>query len=304
MNPGKQIGILNGLQGMKINVIGATGNLGSLVINSLLAQGANPSDLIASVRTPAKADGLRALGIEVRRADYDDYESLVTAFQGTDVLLLIPTFAAPEPRVIQHGNAIRAAEAAGVKRTVFSSVATASPESLFKVAPFILYAESRLRLSKMEWTILRNNMYMDSMLGWLPRFMEEGQIPYPLKEGRIAFIMRKDLGRATAACLMGEGHEGKIYELTGPEALSMPELAKVLSEVTGKEIKFGQPSETDYVHFSHADNASEAMLDTMLSIYRAAEVGEWGNATDDVFRLTGKKALSVSEVANQKVSGK
>lgn len=288
---------------MKINVIGATGNLGRLVIDSLIQQGADPADLIASVRTPSKATALKELGVEVRRADYDDYESLVAAFQGTDVLLLIPTFAAPEPRVIQHGNAVNAAEAAGVKRIVFSSVATATPESLFRVAPFILYAESKLRLSKVDWTILRNNMYMDSMLGWLPRFEEEGQIPYPLKEGRIAFVMREDLGRATAACLMGEGHEGKIYELTGPEALSMPELAGLLSEVTGKEIRFERPSEADYVHFSHADNASEAMLDTMLSIYRAAEAGEWGNATDDVFRLTGQKALSVREVASQKVAG-
>lgn len=289
---------------MKINVIGASGNLGRLVINSLLDQGASPSDLIASVRTPSKAAFLSEAGIEVRRADYDDYESLGSAFKGTDVLLLIPTFASPEPRVIQHGNAVRAADEAGVGRIVFSSVSASSPESLFRVAPFLLYAESKVRQSKAVWTILRNNMYMDSMLGWLPRFEKEGWLPYPLKEGRIAFVTREDLARATAASLLGEGHAGKIYELTGPEALSMPELAKVLSEVTGKEISFDYPSEDDYIRFSNADGASEGMIATMLSIYRAAEAGEWGNATDHVYQLTGQPARSVREVATQKIAGR
>ena len=287
---------------MKINVIGATGNLGRLIMEELLKQGAAPSDLIASVRTPEKAAFLAEQGIEVRRANYDDYESLEAAFQGTDVLLLIPSFAAAEPRVVQHGNAVHAAEAAGVKRLVFAGVSTATTESLFRIAPFILYAESKIRQSRMEWTLLRNNMYMESMLGWLPRFRKEGILPYPLKVGKIAFVTRVDLARATAACLLGDGHAGKIYELSGPEALSMPELAEALSEVTGDTIVFKEPSEAEYVTFSHADGASEGMLATMLSIYRAAEAGEWSLVTDHIQELTGQVPRSVRDIAREMLS--
>ena len=124
-------------------------------------------------------------------------------------------------------------------------------------------------------------------------------LPYPLKEGKIAFVTRADLARATAACLLGDGHAGKIYELSGPEALSMPELAKVLSEVTGDAIAFNQPSEAEYVTFSHADGASEGMLAMLLSIYRAAETGEWSRVTDHIQELTGQAARSVRAVAEE-----
>lgn len=288
---------------MKINIIGATGRLGSKVIEALLERGVGPSDLIASVRTPEKAAGHAERGLEVRRADYDDYDSLEEAFQGTDVLLLIPSTAAVEPRIQQHANAVRAAKAAGVGRIVFAGVATASPESLFEVAPFILYAESKIRLSGIPWTLLRNNMYMESMLGWLKRFKEEGKLPYPLKEGRIAFVAYQDLAHATAAACMSKGAEGKIYELTGPDAPSMPELAALLSEETGADIRFEYPSEQDYLQFSKMDKASPVMLQILLSIYRAAEAGEWGNVTGHVEELTGRAPISIREMVREMERG-
>ena len=289
---------------MRINVIAATGRLGGKVVEALLEMGLAPENIIASVRTPSKADGLAAQGIEVRRADYDDYESLETAFAGTDVLLLIPSTAAVEPRVAQFGNAVRAAKAAGVGRIVFAGVYTATPESLFQVAPFILYAESKIRQSGLEWTLVRANMYMESMLGWLGRFVEEGRLPYPLREGRIAFVAYGDLGRSIAAVLKGNGMHGKIFELSGPEAPSMAELAQVLSEETKELIRFDFPSEQDYLAFSKMDKASPALLDILLSMYRSAEAGEWSRVTDHVEQLTGRKPTSIREMAREMWKGR
>ena len=147
---------------MKINVMGASGQLGQKVMAVLLEQGAAPEDLIASVRTLEKAANLKEAGIEVRCADYEKPESLVKAFAGTDVLHLIPSVANVEPRILQHCNAVEAAQQAGVKRMAFSSLSSAGfPDSRFVITPFMQYAEMKLRQSGMAWTILRDNMYLD-----------------------------------------------------------------------------------------------------------------------------------------------
>jgi len=277
---------------MKINVMGATGHLGRKVMQALLDGGAQPEDLIASVRTPAKAGDLAERGITVRRADYEDGQTMQKAFRGSEVLLLIPTTAAVEPRILQHARALDAAAAAGVKRVVFSSVTSAVPDSRFLISPFLLYAESKLRLSGMDWTILRNGMYLDPVAEWMPELVEMGTLPYPVKHGRIAYISRDDLARATAGALLNSGHSEKIYALTGPYALSMPELAAAISRATGHEVRFEGATEAEYAEACRtgAEALPEHFIQVLTSIYRAVDNHEFGTATDHVERLSGTPA--------------
>ena len=277
---------------MKIQVVGASGHLGRKVMLALLEQGAGPGDLIAGVRTPEKAANLERRGVIVRRADYDDPASLTAAFQDTDVLLLIPTLAPVEPRILQHGRALAAAGEAGVKRILFSSFVTAVPHSRFLVSPFMLYAESKLRVSGLDWTILRNGMYLDPIADWIPELVEMGHLPYPVRQGRVAYISRDDLARATASACLESGHSGKVYELTGSGALSMPDLAGMLSRVTGKTIRFDGVTEAEYAEVCRKgrEQVPEMMIPVLTSLYRAVDNHEFAAVTHDVELLTGAPA--------------
>ena len=278
---------------MKINVLGATGQLGRKVVQALLDGGAAPEDLIASARSPEKASDLAERGVDVRRADYDEPDTLREAFRDTDVLLLIPTSVPVEPRVLQHAHALEAAREAGVRRVAFASISAAEPTSVFLVAPFILYAESKLRLSGMEWTILRTGMYLDPVAEWAPALLEMGRLPYPVAEGRVAYIARDDLASSLAAACLNAGHAGKLYELTGPEALSMPEMAQALSEATGRSITYDQVTEEAYAESCRADGVPEPLVEVLVSMYRAVDNGEFERVTGDVERLTGRPAQTV-----------
>jgi NAD(P)H dehydrogenase (quinone) len=211
------------------------------------------------------------------------------AFQDTDVLLLIPTLAPVEHRVQQFFQALEAAKAAGVKRVVFSSFATAVPESKFYVSPFYMYAESKLRLSGLEWTILRNGMYLDPIADWIPELVEMGRLPYPVKEGKTAYISREDLARATAAACLDSGHSEKVYELTGAEALSMPRLAEIISKVTGKPVRFDCITDDEFAQVCREGNEDvpEPMIAILTSLYHAVDNKEFERVTDHVELLTG-----------------
>ncbi|QDV07817.1 Quinone oxidoreductase 2 [Planctomycetes bacterium Poly30] len=278
---------------MTINVLGASGQLGRHVVQALLDQGAAPGDLSASVRSPDNASGLAARGVAVRHADYDAPDTLREAFQGTDILLLIPTSAPVEPRILQHAHALQAAREAGVRRVVFVSVSAAEPTSLFSVAPFLLYAESALRQSGMEWTILRTGMYLDPVAEWAPTLVETSRLPYPVARGRVAYITREDIARALAAACLTTDHAGTLYELTGPEAVSMPELAQALSHATGAPIAYEHVTEEAYAESCRADGVPEPLVEVLVTMYRAVDNGEFGRVTGDVEALTGRPAQTV-----------
>lgn len=277
---------------MAVNIMGAGGQLGRKVLQALLDQGARPGDIVASAHSPSKIDDFSRRGINVKEADYDDPASLTEAFAGSEVLLLIPSIAPVEHRVRQHGNAVEAAAAAGVKRVLFASLATAIPTSRFSVSPFFLYAEAKLRLSGLDWTILRNNMYLDPVADWIPELVEMGRLPYPVKSGRVAYVCRDDLARAVAAACLNSGHSNKIYELTGPEALSMPRLAEIISRAAGAPVRFDSISEDEYAEICRQGNEEvpEVLIQMLITLYRAVDNNEFANATDHVESLTGRPA--------------
>ncbi len=274
---------------MKINVMAAGGQLGQEVLQALLDQNVLPEDIIASVRTPAKMQDWAAKGIQVRKADYDVFETMIAAFQDTEILLLIPSIVPVEPRVQQHGSAVNAARAAGVKRILFSSLTTAIPESRFFVSPFLLYAESKIRVNPMDWTLLRNTMYLDPVADWMPELVEMGRLPYPVKSGKVAYTSRNMIAQATAMACIQSGHSHKIYELTGNQALSMEEMAELIAKVTGTPIRFDSITDQEYVDICRTghEEVPEYLIEILTSIYWAVDNGEFARATDHIERLTG-----------------
>lgn len=280
---------------MMVEVLAATGQLGSRVVRSLLDRGACPSEVVAAARAPERARHFEDLGVAVRRADYDRPDTLAAAFRGIEVLMLIPSMAGVEPRIAQHAAILDAARTAGVRRIVLTSFSAARPVSKFEMAPYLLYAESKLRLSGLEWTILRNGMYLDPVADWAPALAELGRLPYPVARGRVAYISRDDIARATAAACLNPACAGRVYELTGAAAVSMPELAAALSAATGRPVRFDRVTEDGFSAACRADEVPEALIRILVTMYRAVENGEFECVSRDVEVLTGEPPQPVAD---------
>jgi len=224
-------------------VTGASGHLGQLVINNLLEIHKIPaSKIIATTRKPETLAALKAKGVDVRAADFDDTDNLVKAFKGATRLLLISTDAMDRPghRLQQHKNAIAAAEKAGVEHVLYTSMP--KPEtSAVLFAPDHLGTEKALAASGLKgWTVLRNNWYFENLFYSLPSAIKSGTWYTAAGEGKIAHIAREDLARAAAAALASDQGGKNIYTLTGAQEFTTGEIAKLVSDAVGKPISVVQ----------------------------------------------------------------
>jgi NAD(P)H dehydrogenase (quinone) len=277
---------------MKINIMAATSRLGQRIIDELLKSGVPSDRIIASVRDLKKAQFLADKGIALRLADYENKQTLLEAFKDTDVLLLIPTLAHVEDRIRQHYNAIQAAKQTQVQRVVFAGFMTASVDSKFAVAPFMLYAESKLRVSGLDWTIVRNGRYLEEVSMSVPEMLETGVWEVPINKGHIAYISRDDLARGIAVVCMDERHSHKTYTLTGLKAYGMEELTETIRKITGKSIEYRPISIEEWIQRSLEKGMEEEWAELIASLYRAIENGEFELVTNHVEELTGRRPES------------
>lgn len=219
-----------------IAVTGATGHLGRLVVEDLIERGVAPSEIVAAVRSPEKAADLAARGVIVREADYTKPDTLETAFEGVDRLLLVSSSEVGQ-RLGHHTNVIEAAQQAGVGLLVYTSLAFADTSPMM-LATEHKATEALIRESGLPFVILRNGWYTENYTGTLGQTLESGVIVGSAGEGRISAATRADYAEAAAVVLTSEGHEGKVYELGGDEAFTMAELAAEITRVTGTEVVY------------------------------------------------------------------
>jgi uncharacterized protein YbjT (DUF2867 family) len=277
----------------KILITGATGNVGSAVLDILSSTDAN---LRALVHDEPKAQSLSDRGVEAILGDFLDPESLAPALEGVGTVLLI-TPIHPE-QVRQAANVIEAArDSDNDPRIVRLSVAQASHEAPTKNSRQHAQIEEELISSGLPYTLLRPTTFMQNTLATARAVASEGRIYQPLKEGKLGMIDARDMGKVAAKVLTEEGHEGKTYTLTGPAAISFYDIAEMLSEVLGKKV--------DYVPIT-LEKAREAMLGMGLSEWKAEVLIEYARAhsqgysnftTEDVEQLTGHPATSYREFA-------
>jgi NAD(P)H dehydrogenase (quinone) len=221
---------------MTIVVTGATGHLGSLIVEGLLGTGLAPADIVGTGRKVEKLDGFAARGVTVRQIDFDDPASLDAAFAGADSLMLVSA-SEPGNRVPQHIAAIDAAKRAGVKHIVYTSAPAATTSALV-LAPEHKATEEYLVASGIPFTILRNGWYTENYFGTLAQAKATGVIAQNTGDGRVASASRKDYADAAVVALTQPGHEGKVYELSGDVAWDFDDFAKAASEVTGREVTY------------------------------------------------------------------
>jgi NAD(P)H dehydrogenase (quinone) len=268
-----------------IAVTGATGAVGGEVARLLAERGAQQRLI---VRDPARAPELRGAEVAVA-AGYSDTESMRRALAGADTLFMVSGREQLD-RVAEHAAAVDAAVAAGVGRIVYLSFFGAAPDSTFTFGRDHFHTEEHIRAAGVAFTFLRDNLYLD----FIPFFCgEDGVIRGPAGDGRAAFVARADVAGVAAAVLTGDGHEGQTYELTGAESISMARAAELLSDVTGRDVRFRDETLEEARASRAPSGEPDWVIEGWVTTYAAIAAGELDGVTDAVERLAGHPPYTV-----------
>jgi NAD(P)H dehydrogenase (quinone) len=271
----------------ELAVTGSTGGLGGMVARQLAALGSAQRLL---VRDTARAPELD--GAVPAVCSYADSAAARQALDGVKVLFMVSA-AEAEERLQEHFTFIDAAADAGVAHVVYTSIYRCAPDSTFTLARDHYATEERIKASGMDFTFLRNNLYLD----FLPLMTgEDGVIRGPAGDGVFSGVAREDVARSAVAVLRDPAiHKGKTYNLTGPEELSMARAAEVITEGTGRTITY-QPETVDEAYASRVSyGAPQWQLDAWVSTYTAIAAGELAGVSPDVHGLTGQDPISLRE---------
>jgi NAD(P)H dehydrogenase (quinone) len=277
---------------MSIVVTGATGHLGRLVVEALLDRGVPGGQIVATGRRTETLADLAERGVVVRRADFDDPASLREAFTGAERLLLV-SGSEPGRRIEQHGNAIEAAKAAGVRHIAYTSIVRADTSSLLLAADH-RGTEELLAASGVPHTLLRNAWYFENYTPQLPVYLEHG-IVGSVGTARISAAARADYAEAAAAVLTGEGHEGAIYELGGA-SFTMAELAEVVSTATGRTVTYTDLPVEQYAQVLVAAGLPEPVAAVFADGDRGAAAGELLVDGSDLEKLIERTPTPLADV--------
>ncbi|MGE5316303.1 MAG: SDR family oxidoreductase [Acidobacteriota bacterium] len=286
-----------------ILITGANGHLGSGVIDFLQRKHPDVKP-VALVRSEEKGRALKERGIGLRIGDYFNLDSLRAAMEGIDTLLFISS-SNLQDRMTQHGNVIEAANTSGVGHIIYTSILHAADASDNPIGSDHYQTEERIVSTGIPFTFFRNSFYADVLPMFMGPALETGQWAYASGDEKVNFVVRMDIAEALAEVLADpEPHKKTIYEITGPEAYSFTQLARMLSDVVGRTIVY-----TELPLDVLESNLEKAGLDeqTIAGAMAVAEVIRSGllNAKDPVLgQLLGRRPTDMGEYLRQSVGKK
>lgn len=277
---------------MKIGISGAGGQLGRSVLRALNRR-AGKHVIVAITRQPDQLDEQ----VEARHGDYDKPETLAAAYAGLDRLLIIPSpDFRPGVRSAQGRLAVDAAVAEGVDH-IFLLSATGTrmrPEPAVGAAYWI--SERQLLSSTAKaWTILRANYFAETFAEQASMAAQIGHVP-GIAENRVAFVSREDVAEACAAALATDGHEGAIYNLSGPDRVSGAERAALIAKHIGQPVAFTTMTMSALRDAMAGAQLPSFIIDAVVSMQVAQADGAYDVVTGDVEKLTGHSPQSLPEV--------
>jgi NAD(P)H dehydrogenase (quinone) len=280
---------------MTVVVSGASGQLGRLVAEQLLGR-LSVEELILVSRNPRDLAEFAERGVDVRWGDFDEPESLAAAFAGGDRLLLISTLAMGR-RLDQHRAAIDAAVSAGLDHVVYTSFTNpveGHPAGL--VVDEHRETEELLREAPVGWTLLRNAAYAELQVPLGAVAVAYGKLVTNAGDGRVAPISRSDCAAAAVAVLTSYGHGGKTYEITGPDALSQADIARLLSEVAGRPVKVVQSGDRKLAWALGRLGTPKPVARAIVDLGIATREGYF-DVVDGAFeQLTGRRPRTLRDV--------
>lgn len=275
-----------------IAITGASGQLGRLVVEGLLAS-QPASSIVAIVRDPAKAAALAARGVQVRQGDYTQPAALAQALQGVDKLLLISSSEVGQ-RTAQHRNVIDAARQAGVKLVAYTSILRADSSPL-GLAREHRETEALLRGSGLPHVLLRNGWYTENYTASAPAAVQHGAVLGSAGTGRYSFAARADYAAAAVAVLTQDGQAGRVYELAGDQAYTLADYAAEIARLSGKPVAYQNLPEAEYAKAL----VQIGLPDFVAAMLAESDVGASKGALFDegraLSRLIGRPTTPVAE---------
>jgi NAD(P)H dehydrogenase (quinone) len=277
---------------MTILVTAASGHLGRLVVDALLRHGVARSDVVATARRPEALADLAGLGVEVRRADYDDPASLDAAFAGVERLLFV-SGSQVGARIPQHRNVVDAAARAGVGLVAYTSITRAATSDIALAAEHRA-TEEMLEASGLTTVLLRNSWYLENYTAQLPTYLEHGAVLGAAGQGRVSAAARADYAEAAAAVLAEDGHAGKTYELGGAP-FTMADLAATVAHVSGADVVYRDLPVEEYAAALVAAGLPEGYAQVLADSDRGIAEGALFTDSGDLERLVGRPATSLED---------
>lgn len=275
-----------------IVVTGATGKLGRHVVTELLRK-MPAAEIVAAVRSPEKAADLAALGVQVRRAEYGEPETLRAAFAGAEKVLLISSNELGQ-RVAQHTAAITAAKEAGVKLFAYTSLLRADTSTLV-LAPEHKATEAALMASGLPYVLLRNGWYLENHTESLGPAVQHGAVMGAAGNGRFASASRADYASAAVAVLMGSGYENKVFELAGDTSYTMSDLAAAVTKQVGKSVVFRNLPAKDYAALLESFGLPTEVARMLTDADLGAERGELDSGDATLRSMIGRPTTTLAD---------
>ncbi|HEY1762852.1 MAG TPA: SDR family oxidoreductase [Acidimicrobiales bacterium] len=277
---------------MSTVITGASGHLGRLVVQQLLATGTSPAQVVATGRDIDKLADLAHEGVVVRCADFANPITLDSAFVGAEVMLLVSTTTVGE-RFDNARNAIDAATRAGVSRIVYTSIVNASTSQM-TLANEHRRTEDYLRDSGSAFVILRNGWYLENYTDQLRMITQYHALLGSAQDGLVSAASRHDYAAAAVAVLTQDGHLGATYELGGTP-FTLTELAATISDVVGTHVAYEDMSVADYTGALTAAGLPPEMAAAVADADAGLARGELFTASDDLVKLIGRPATTARE---------
>ena len=274
---------------MKIGVTGATGQLGTLVINELKKRIPN-DEIVALVRSPERAT---KLGVEIRKFDYSNRDGLTDSLKGIDRLLLISSNEIGQ-RAKQHLNVIESAWKNGVKWIVYTSLLRADNSSLSLAAEHHT-TEQAIIDSGIDYTILRNGWYTENYANTIKGAVDGGAYIGSASNGRISSASRADYAEAAAVVITNESHKGKIYELAGDDSYTLHDLAAEVSKQSGKKIPYKNMTEGEYIEALKRFNVPGPLAEAIAGWDISASKDDLYDDSNQLSQLIGRPTTPLSE---------
>ena len=277
---------------MSIVVTAATGHLGRLALEALLAKGVTPSDIVAGGRNLEKLQDFADQGVRVQVIDYDRPETLAAAFQDADRVLFISA-SEPGRRIPQHQNVIDAAQAANVGLIAYTSIPKVETTTM-KLAADHIATETALKASGLPVVLLRHGWYLENYTAQIPTYLQFGAVNGAAGGGLISAASRADYAAADVAALL-EAKGGEVYELGGDQGFTLTELAAEVSRQSGQEVVYNDLSTDAFGELLASVGVPVPFNEILADVDRAIRDGELHIATGSLSELTGRPTTSLAD---------
>lgn len=276
-----------------IFVSGATGNIGKEVVNQLVSKGVK---VRAAVHSEEKAKSLKGLGIETVVVDFNDVQSIANGLRGLEKAFSMSPLV---PNLGELGaKFVEAAKIAGVKYIVRSSGMGADSPHAITLGKWHRKAEQSLEESAIAYTILRPNSFMQNYINFSSHSIKANSAFYlPQGDGKISLIDVRDIASVIVEIITKGGHEGKAYNLTGPEAISNYAIAEILSKETGRTINYVDVPEDAVRNSMREMGMPDVVVEALLELSTIIKTGYTSQVSSAVEEIAGRKPIAFQQFA-------